>query len=84
MVAESVLFAAGIALYLRATRARRTSGHVALWSLVGVLALAYASQPASPPPPSITVVAVMALVLTAVTLAWVTWIERTRAPREAA
>ena len=84
MVAESVLFAAGIALYLRATRARRTSGHVVLWSLVGVLALAYASQPASPPPPSITVVAVMALVLTAVTLAWVTWIERTRAPREAA
>jgi hypothetical protein len=48
-----------------------------------VLALAYASQPWSPPPPGMTAVAVMGLVAVAVTLAWAVWIDRTRAPREA-
>ena len=81
MIVESALFIAGVAIYAATTRARTRGGHVAWWSLVIVLAVAYAMQPVSPPPPNLTTVAVMALVMTALTLAWCVWIERTRAPR---
>jgi hypothetical protein len=37
MTVEYVLFAAGIALYISATRAKDTTGKLALWSLVALL-----------------------------------------------
>jgi hypothetical protein len=82
MIVESAMFIAGVAAYLGATRARSWAGHVSWWSLVAVLALAYATQPVTPPPPGMAAVAVMALILSALTMAWCLWIERTRPARE--
>ena len=38
---EGALFIAGLALYLRTTRAKGWAGHVSLWSTVGLLALVF-------------------------------------------
>ena len=48
---EGLLWASGIALYLRGRRAVRWVGPVALWSFVIVNTLIWATSPWSPPPP---------------------------------
>ena len=78
MVVESLLFAAGLALYLSATRARSPAGHVSLWSFVALLLFGHVMQLFGSPPPGVGAVAVMGLAMTAVTLAWMLWIDRTR------
>lgn len=78
---ESSLFVAGLALYLRATRARGTMGHVALWSLVGTFAFMYVGNSLGlAAPPSERVLALSALIgwLPPV---WGLWIEAAREPR---
>jgi len=56
LAVEATIFAIGLALYLRATRARRRAGTIGLWSLVAFLLLIYAAStfgpPPRPPPPS--------------------------------
>jgi hypothetical protein len=77
LVVEVSMFAAGIVLYTRATRA---TDRVGRWSLVGLFALlstAYIGNALGPPPPSSTAVAVSALALWLVPL-WGLWIERHR------
>jgi hypothetical protein len=57
MVVELAIFAAGMWLYLRATRASDTTGRWALWSLVATLLLIQIANAFGPPPPSATAVA---------------------------
>jgi len=61
IVIESLLFAVGIALYVRATRPRDRIGSLGFASFVVFLALVYIANIISPPPPNATAVAWAAL-----------------------
>jgi hypothetical protein len=77
VVVETLIFVGGIALYLRATRARDRVGHWALWSLVAFLAIAYAGNLLGPPPPSVTALGWVG-VATWLFVPWGYWIDRHR------
>jgi LexA-binding, inner membrane-associated putative hydrolase len=51
VAAELVVFLGGLALYIRATRAKDRAGYVALWVLAAVLVLPYLAAVALPPGP---------------------------------
>lgn len=78
---EYVLFAAGIALYLSATRSKDTTGRWAFWSLVGLLGLLYPASMFGPPPPSVQVLALSALAIW-LTVPWAAWADRHRQSAE--
>jgi hypothetical protein len=80
VVVEGLMFVAGLAMYLRATRARGWSGHVSLWSMVVLLLLAYAANLGGPPPPDPHTLALAALI-GFLFVPWAFWIERTRVAR---
>jgi hypothetical protein len=63
IVIESAIFIVGAWLYVRATRPRDRAGSIALWALVGVLALISIANAMSPPPPSVTAVSTTALAM---------------------
>ncbi len=60
-----------------ATRARSRAGHVSLWSIVGLLIVAYVGGVAGLPPPSVQVLRVVGIVPILPTL-WFVWVDRTR------
>ncbi|HWF13541.1 MAG TPA: hypothetical protein VG272_07380 [Candidatus Acidoferrales bacterium] len=74
---EYVLFAAGIALYLNATRAKDGKGKWAFWSLVGLLGVLYTASLFGPPPPSVRALALSALAIW-LTVPWAAWADRHR------
>jgi hypothetical protein len=69
---EYVLFAAGIAVYVSATRAKDITGKLALWSLVGLLGVLYPASLFGPPPPSVQVLAWSAIAIW-LTVPWAAW-----------
>jgi LexA-binding, inner membrane-associated putative hydrolase len=68
---EVVMYAAGLLVYLRATKSRDWIGRWALWGLVAFLFFGYLAS--STPPPSVRALWVTAILLGGLTLAW-TWI----------
>jgi hypothetical protein len=80
VVIESLMFIGGIALYLRATRARSAWGHVSLWSLVALLVAVYYADLTGPAPPSMAAVITVAMVANVATVLWLLWIDRTHRP----
>jgi hypothetical protein len=80
LVIELAMFAGGLTLYLATTRARNVAGHVSLWSIVALLALAYWGNVVGPPPPSVTALKTVALAGSVLTL-WFLWVDRTRTLR---
>lgn len=76
-VVEGTLFAAGIALYLRATRARDRTGVWAMWSLLGLSAVIWVAGPFSSPPPSERAIGWVTLSLWLL-VAWAAWADRHR------
>lgn len=79
MGVEIALFAAGVIVYLRATRARDRIGAWGLWSLVLLLFAAFIFDSLDPSaPPSVQMLWISALVASAVTLAWAWWADRHR------
>jgi hypothetical protein len=72
-----VLFAAGIALYLSATRAKDKAGHLVFWSLAVFLGVVYAGSLSGPPPPNIQVLAPAGLAMW-LTVPWAAWADRHR------
>ena len=73
-------FAAGLAFYLRATRAADRTGHLALWALVILLVVLYAGAAFGPPPPSVGALAGSTL-LGYLFVPWGWWIDRHRVAR---
>lgn len=80
---ETLLFAAGVAAYVRFTRPRDRTGTVALWALVGILLLIYAANLLGPPPPSVAAVAWSAQAVWLLVL-WGYWVDRHRSPARSA
>ena len=77
ILVEYALFAAGIAMYVSATRAMDRSGNWALWSLLGLLAVLYPASLFGPPPPSVQVLAWSAMAIW-LTVPWAAWADRHR------
>ena len=77
---EGLMFAAGIALYARATKSRDRIGTIAWWAMVGVLLALYIPGPWSSPPPSQNAVAILGIVALAIFGPLAYWIDRHREP----
>ena len=75
---ELLLFAAGVWLYTRATKAVDRTGRVALWGLAAFLLVIYAANLFGPPPPSGMAAAWSALAMWLL-VAWGYWVDRHRA-----
>lgn len=58
VLAEFAVFAFGLAVYLRATRAVDRKGTIGLWSLAGFLVAIHLGNLLGPPPPSVQAIAV--------------------------
>jgi len=80
IVVELGLFAAGVALYLRTTRATDRMGGIALWSLLTVLLIIQLGNYfGGPPPESVTAIAMVGLAQWLL-VAWGYWVDRHREP----
>lgn len=77
IVVEYALFAAGIAVYHRVTRAKDRKGNLALWSFLGFLAVMYPASLFGPPPPSVKVLA-WSVISIWLTVPWAAWADRHR------
>ena len=80
IVVESAMFLAALWVYLATTRAKRWTGHLSLWSFVGLMVFAYIGNATGPAPPSVGALRTVALV-TWLIVPWAFWIERTREVR---
>jgi hypothetical protein len=74
---ESIMFAAGVYLYAKATRAKDKIGRYGFWSFVAFLVLIYVADINSPPPPNERVLAIVALAGWIV-VPWTCWFDRHR------
>jgi membrane-bound metal-dependent hydrolase YbcI (DUF457 family) len=78
IVVESLMFAAAVWIYARATRPVRRTGRYAFWAFVGLLALGYAadalSTAPSPPPPTLAWAALTGWLVPF----WAAWFDRHR------
>ena len=81
IVVEVAMFAAGLALYLRATKARDRAGSIALWSLVVFLAVVYVANLTSPPPPDARTIGFAGLAQW-LFVPWGVWIDRHRTMKD--
>jgi membrane-bound metal-dependent hydrolase YbcI (DUF457 family) len=79
LAVEGALYAAGLTLYLRSTRARDAAGRWILAALVLFLLVMYLFAAFGQPPPNVTVLAWGSLALWLVP-AWGWWIDRHREP----
>jgi hypothetical protein len=77
LIVELGLFAMGVLLYWRATRAADRTGHWALWSLVTLLVLIYAGNLFGTPPPDATAIGWVGQAQWLL-IAWGYWLDRHR------
>jgi len=80
MILEGGLYALGIYLYLRATRARDRIGSWGLYVLLAFLLATWLSAAFGPPPPSERMLAWSALTMWLL-VAWAYWVDRHREAR---
>jgi len=76
-VVELALYAAGVWVWLRSTRARNRKGAVGAWVFI-VLMLVFYLADRGAPPPSVRVIGISAILATAVLLAFAWWLDRHR------
>lgn len=79
MAVELLLFAAGVMLYLRATRPLTPTGRYATWAMLVFLVVVHIANSVGPIPPSSQAVGYTALALWLLPL-WAWWADRHRAP----
>lgn len=82
LAVEGALFAVGVWLYARATRARDRIGSYGLAALVALLVIAYAGALFGPPPPSVDAILWADLAGMALFVGLASWVDAHRAPRE--
>ena len=75
---ESTMFAAGVWIYARTTRARDAVGKWAFVGLIALLGISYAANIVSAPPPSVNAIAIVGIVGAAVLLGLSWWTDRHR------
>ncbi|HMD35781.1 MAG TPA: hypothetical protein VKH42_12470 [Vicinamibacterales bacterium] len=80
---ETALFAAGLWIYLRATRARDAIGRWATAALVVVLLASYAGNTLGGAPPSVDAIVIVGLIGGAILLALAAWADAHRAASRA-
>lgn len=78
LVVELSVFALGIWLYVRATRASDRAGSIGLWSLIAFLLVAYLGSLFGEPPPNLTALAWVGQAQWLIVV-WGFWIDRHRA-----
>jgi hypothetical protein len=78
VVVEIGMYAAGVALYVRATQSRDRVEKWALLGLVVFLLVAYLTNAPGAPPPSVEAATLSTLALIAILPLWGWWIERHR------
>jgi len=76
-IVESLVFAAGLWLYIRSTASRDAIGRWALWVLVLFLAATYLAGVLGPPPPNVTAIALAGMGQW-LFIFWAYWIDRHR------
>ncbi len=81
LAVESLLFALGVWIYVRTTRARDRAGIYGFWGLMVFLIIVYMANAFGPPPPSPIAVAWGAQALWLL-VAWAYWVDRHRTTRE--
>lgn len=85
MAVEIAMFAAGVLIYARSTRARDKVGTIGFWALVLLLFGFYILDSlAGAVPPSVQAIWISALIATAVILVWAGWVDRHRTTGTAA
>ena len=75
LIVEGLLFAAGLAVYLRSTRAKDRAGAIGLWALVVVLIASYLGAAFGPLPPSVEAIAWTGLAGGLMTGVWGYWLD---------
>jgi hypothetical protein len=75
---EGALFAAGIAIYVGATRNRDRIGSIAWWAFVALLIALYVPGPWAARPPSEDAVAIFGIIALLIFGPWAYWIDRHR------
>ncbi len=80
IVLELVLFAAGVRVYVGATRARDGVGRWAFAGLVSLLLLIYIGNVFGPPPPSVSAIVASGTLGSGLLMAWAWWADRHRVP----
>jgi hypothetical protein len=78
MILEIAMFAAGVWIYARTTRARDRIGRQAFPAFVGFLLVAYVGSSFGPPPPGVGALIVTAIAGAAVIILWAWWLDRHR------
>jgi hypothetical protein len=77
-VVECLMFAVGVALYFRKSRALDRAGTWGAIALVGIVGVTYLANAFGPPPPSMTAVAGSILVMSVLLAVWANWSDRHR------
>jgi membrane-bound metal-dependent hydrolase YbcI (DUF457 family) len=77
LVVESLIFASGIFLYFKSTRAKNKVGNIGLWSLIVFLIVVYLANIFGPPPPSENEIGYAGLALW-ILVAWAYWVDKNR------
>ena len=80
VVVEGAIFAAGVVIYARLTRARDRIGSIGWWALIAFFVLIYAANLFGPPPPDVRAIAFAGLLLALFPL-WAWWVDRHRVVR---
>jgi len=76
VIVEGLMYAVGIWIYLRVTRAKDGIGRWGLWSFIIVVAALYVANIFSPPPPNVKMLAILAIPYTWLLILWACWADR--------
>jgi membrane-bound metal-dependent hydrolase YbcI (DUF457 family) len=78
VIVETLMYIAGVGIYLASTRARDAVGRWGLAALVLVLPVIYAANVAGPPPPSVRAIEWAGIAGTVLFWSWAAWVDRHR------
>jgi LexA-binding, inner membrane-associated putative hydrolase len=81
VIVEGFMFAIGVWIYLRVTRAKDVTGKWGLLAFLTTVCAVYVANIFSPPPPSVRLLGIGALSLSSILIWWAWWADRHREAR---